>query len=544
MRKFIIATLIATIAISCSNINLEKTQSSFVNAKSVGGFCTFNPDSAVSYTNFLLIIDYSGSNSDTDPKKKRVEKALEFYNQFRDRDYTRWGILTFDSSADAIINEGGDKNPIFSDDETVIDAGFATLKRKSQNGSSTNYSSAIDMAQEAINNQNAKNPTEKNYYAIFFLTDGMPNSGTTSTGGLVSKVAQLVAPGDIYFSAGYYGATSSSAEDKIRKMAEAGHGKFANFDKGDAVNFNDLLIGGETLEAWILKKDTFFVYNMNSAICEDHNYDTDSDADGLCDKDEVKYNLDPLNRSTPQKDKDGVEYDTGYSDYFYYITVIKGKRELPKCAETDRADEDLDLLNKCEEDLLSNLSPSGTEWPKGMVWTTGNPVDPDTDNDGVIDGLEAFVFRNHLGWALDDRINQVWDGDKEIAFRQIQMHRNPLEDDQNAVVYDSKIELQSDIGDGRACYNFQQEHLKLYEVPAVEKTHPLLKHGANENVILVYFIQTKFKDPNGKGIYMTSFQKLDVNYKEHASMGSAAGLKVENKMFAPYEVYKKVGKFE
>ncbi len=535
---------VALIAISCSNFNLEKTQAPFVNAKSVGGFCTFDPDSAISYTNFLLIIDYSGSNSDTDPKKGRVAKAIEFYNQFRDRDYTRWGIVTFDSKAEAIINDGSSKNPIFSDDSTVVDAGFEKLKKKSQNGSATDYSSAISMASNAIATQNAKNPNEKNYYAIFFLTDGMPNEGTTSDSGLVSEVGQLVAPGDIYFSAGYYGDSSSSAENKIKKMANAGHGKFANFDNGDAVNFNDLLIGGETREAWILKKDTFFVYNMNSAICEDQTYDTDSDSDGLCDRDELKYGLDPLNRSTPQKDKDGVTYDTGYSDYFYYITVIKGKRELPKCPETDRTDEDMDLLNKCEEDLLSNLSPTGTEWPKGTVWTKGNPVDPDTDNDGVIDGLEAFVFRNHLGWALDNRINQLWDADKEIAFRQIQLHRNPLETDAGATEYDTHIDLQSDIGDGRACYNFRQEHLKLYEVPAVEKTHPLLRHGANQNVVLVYFIQTKFKDPNGKGIYMFSFQTLDVDIRTQASMGSAAGLQVENKMFSPYEVYKKVGKFE
>ncbi len=547
IKHVCLALLVAVIAISCSNFNLERVPGQTINATSVGGFCTFNPESSIAYTNFLFVIDYSGSNSSegTDPKKRRIDKAYEFYTANKMTNYMRWGILTFDSDAEAIINDGNRNNPIFTDDETIVENAFNTLRRKGHGGS-TNYADAIDLTGSAIAKNNAIDPGQKNLYAVFFITDGEPNVGNPQdTNGLVTKVGQLIAPGDIYFSAAFYGRKSASAEDRIRRMAEAGHGKFANFDKGENVNFNDLIVGGETIEAWILKKDTFFVYNLNSAICEDQRYDVDSDADGMCDRDEVTYNLDPLNRSTPQKDKDGNLYDTGYSDYIYYLTVMKGKRELPKCDEKGRLDADMDLLNDCEEAILSNLSPSGTEWPKGNVWTSGNPVDPDTDNDGVIDGLEAMVFRNHLGWAMDDRINQVWDGDKEIAFRQIQLHRNPLENDAGtAFEYDTKIDLQSDITDGRACYNFKQDKLKLYPVQAVEKTHPLLRHGANENVILVYFIQTKFKDPNGKGIYMSSFQILDANAEEQSSMGSAAGLKVENKMFTPYEVYKKVGKFE
>lgn len=532
--------LILTFTVSCSDVHLAKIAPGVANAVSKGSFCTYDPEEKLSYTNYLFIIDYSGSNSSTDSKKIRVDKALQFYQSKKDDPYIRWGAIGFDSNPRAMIYETNKNEPIFSDDPAIVDAGMARLK-KERHGGSTNYSDTIDMATDAIQKDMAQNKRD-DHYIVFFLTDGEPNQGVTSTSGLAQKVQNLVQlkKGKVFFSAAYYGGQGDP--NKLKAMAEAGNGKFLELNKADNLNFADLLPPGPQKEAWILKNDAFFVYNINSAICErtGNTYAADSDADGVCDLDEIYYGLDPTKRSTPQKNEKGEMLDTGYSDYFQ-LAQIQGKIILPKCDDPKmRLDEDNDLLNECEENMLINLTPVGTEY-KDYTWTHSNPKDPDTDNDGIIDGLDAVVFRKHFGWALDNRVDKDWDGEGISAFRQVQQHRNPLEEDRNAKAYDV---LLNPIGveNGRSCFGYSQSSLPLYDVLDVKDSdvHPSARRKSKENVILVYFMQTKFNDPNGKGMYMYSFQRLKVDSSYNGAIGTAAGLQVKDSVFTNYETYLKL----
>src|SRR5690606_2579437 len=191
-------------------------------------------------------------------------------------------------------------------------------------------------------------------------------------------------------------------------------------------------------------------------------YAADSDADGVCDLDEIYYGLDPLKRSTPQKNTDGVLVDTGYSDLFL-LAQIQGKITLPLCNDpAKRLDLDNDLLNEREEAAVQNLTPFGTAY-KEVKWTRSNPLDPDTDNDGILDGLEVRAFRNHIGWALDNRVDKDWDGEGVSAFRQVQQHRNPLEPDRGEKAYDVTI-TPIGIENGRSCFDYSQTSLPLYDV--------------------------------------------------------------------------------
>ncbi len=532
--------MIALFTASCSDVNLSPLQQAPANAVSKGSFCTLDPEEKITYTNYLFIIDYSGSNSSTDRRKTRVQKALAFYTEKNQMPYVRWGAIGFDDDSYGMIYETNENEPIFSDDPTLVSAGIQRMQSKGHSGS-TNYSETIDMAISAIEKDMLQNKRDDNY-VVFFLTDGEPNRGDTSTEGLVRRVQNLVSlkAGKVFFSSAYYGGQGDP--NKLKAMAEAGNGKFLEFNNTDTLDFDELLPPGPVQEAWVLKNDAFFVYNLNSAICErtGWTYAADSDADGVCDLDEIYYGLDPTRRSTLQRNTDGLLVDTGYSDLFL-LAQLQGKITLPLCNDPEkRVDLDNDLLNECEEAVVQNLTPFGTEY-KEMKWTRSNPLDPDTDNDGIIDGLEVRAFRSHFGWALDNRVDKDWDGEGLSAFRQIQQHRNPLEEDRGERSYDVTI-TPLGIENGRSCFSYAQTSLPLYDVMDVNTAlvHERARRGSNENVVLVYYVQTKFKDPNGKGIYMHSFQKLKVNTSYNGAIGTAAGLQVKDSVFYPYETYKEV----
>ena len=527
--------------VRCSDVSLNKIAPSTQNAVSKGSFCTYNPEEKLTYTNYLFIIDYSGSNSSTDRRKTRVEKALAFYTEKKDLPFVRWGSIGFDDDPKAMIYETNNQEPIFSDDPAIIDPGLQRMRSESHSGS-TNYSDTIDMAAEAISKDMQQNKRDDNYI-VFFLTDGEPNRGDTSTAGLVRRVQNLVGlkTGKVFFSSAYYGGEGDP--NKLRAMAEAGNGKFLEFNNTDTLDFAELTPLGPQKEAWILKNDAFFVYNLNSAICEraGYKYAADSDADGVCDLDEIYYGLNPVKRSTPQRNADNVLVDTGYSDYFI-LAQIQGKIILPNCPNDAewRSDVDNDLLNECEENIVVNQTPSGTEY-KEFVWTKANPLDPDTDNDGIIDGLDTFAFRKHFGWALDNRVDKDWDGEGTSAFRQVQQHRNPLEEDRTSKGYDVTLNPIG-IENGRSCFSYSQSSLPLYDVLDVKDSdvHPKARRGSNYNTVMVYFIQTKFKDPNGKGMYMHSFQNLKVDSNFNGAVGTAAGLQVKDSVFSLYETFKRI----
>lgn len=529
--------VMALFTTGCSDITLTRGASLPSNAVSKGSFCTLNPEESLAYTNYLFIIDYSGSNDDTDPARARVAAALDFYNQKVGVSYIRWGSIAFSDDPRALIYETSDQEPIFTDDPALLQEGIDRMQNEPHEGR-TNYSDTVDMAADAIIRDRELTGRQDNYI-VFFLTDGEPNQGDTSTEGLVRRVEDLVgiSPGKVFFSSVYYG--GQGEPDKLQAMAAAGGGKYLEIENADTLDFADLLPPGAQKEAWILKNDAFFVYNLNSAICEKagYIYAADSDADGLCDLDENFYGLDPVKRSTPRYNAAGVLEDTGYSDYFQ-LAQMQGKTTLAPCVgEERRSDLDGDLLNDCEEAALINFTPYGTEY-KDREWTQANPKDPDTDNDGIIDGLDAVAFRKHFGWALDNRVDKDWDGEGISAFRQVQQHRNPLEEDSSSKSYDVRINPIG-IDNGRSCFTYNQSSLPLYKLLPVNDAdvHPKARRASNQNVVMVYYVQTKFKDPNGKGIFMSSFQNIYADSTYNGALGTAAGLQVNDSVFSPYETY-------
>ena len=60
-----------------------------------------------------------------------------------------------------------------------------------------------------------------------------------------------------------------------------------------------------------------------------------------------------------------------------------------------------------------------------------------------------------------------------------------------------------------------------------------LVHAAGENIVLVYYLQTPEKDPNGKGVLRYSYQKL--KFKD-AVVGNGAGLQFAEPNFQTYKI--------
>jgi hypothetical protein len=473
----------------------------------------------------MFVMDKSGSNGQTDPGAiKRANNIEAFYNKNKDFPYYRWGMVGFQGSgAAAYISEGGDDYPIFTDQEPLVRGALARLR--GPEGGATPYGAALQVTRQAIITDLQKYPQDDAVYMVFFVSDGEPTDVSDSE--IINKyVKDLLnaSPDKVYLSTAFYGPNGLDAEDLLRKMAQAGKGKYVNFNNTDKLDFKDLIVG-PSAEPWQLKK--LLVYNINAGFCEDGKVDVDSDGDGLCDRDELKYpGFDPQNR---------FSFLDGYGDFFHWRKVKFGE-SLPKC--DDRKDEDFDLLTNCEEAYIRNRNA-----PDGIP-QTGDPLDPDTDRDGYVDGVETFVyFVRTLALAMDplNVKESLHDNEKDDAGTQMSQHRNPLIIDPDAISYDTTVQPSGINSNGQTCYEFSQSVLPLYPTLEVkgEQTLSHLAHGPDENVVLLYYLQVPQSEPNGPGVYRYSYQVLTSTEDPGSPYGGAVGLKVSDLVFSSYIVPKR-----
>ena len=381
---------------------------------------------------------------------------------------------------------------------------------------------AFSLANELIEND-INQFGEGSKYVIFFISDGrIAVNKPLSVSSLVDR------RDNVYVSAGYYGPEDLASIQLLENIAEVGNGNFVNFQKGQSWDISTLLLTQKPdVIPWSLKE--FLVYNLNAGFCLDGKVDVDSDSDGMCDRDELTMNsvyseklsaegnlFDPTNR---------FSFGDGYGDFFHWLRFRYPGKTLPNCV--NRSDEDFDLLTACEENEIRN-SGNGND-------LRGDPKSFDTDKDGIIDGIETFVYfasQNTGGAtrytaALDPHnLDNNPDGEENVSI-QIRQHRNPwFKDAHINLAYDTTISpYQSAKND---CYWFSQSSLPIYQTLEVGEgnTLPGLEHGAGENSIMIYYIQVLQSKPAEQGVFKYSFQKLKDN--------SISGLKVRGDTFNEY----------
>ena len=444
-------------------------------------------------------------------------------------------ITFYDVRADAIFSATINSRtvPIFNPSSSDF-LSKATAALSHCSGCKTPYQPALRAAEEAIKYDRAICPTHKSTYFLFFLTDGAPtdrdycvNQSDAYCKYSVSKYGaafnihkyvnvnpiyvdierlldtSIVKTRNVYLSSAYYGHHVPTLETFVEEMANRGKGRYVNFRNQPTLDFNSLLVA-PAVESWSLRDQLLMVHNATATICEDGKVGADSDVDFLCDRDELRYGLDPTNRfSVPIAYKDYADLWYGYGDYFR-LQAIKFNGSLIPC--TDRTDEDRDLLTYCEETYyIANDNPLGT------VEKEGHPEQSDMDRDGFLDGIELSMFRQG-GFALDSsNTHRSFDGEREDAGTQVRQHRNPLVEDSQAHRFHFNLEPDHFTEEGEECFSYTQSNLQVHNTMAVKKGRTLegLEHAAGENVILSYYTQTLRSEPGKQGVLHYNVQKVN-----------------------------------
>lgn len=508
----------------CSEVRISPGDEALTNLSSKGTICTEVPQEIGQYSNVMFVVDKSGSNvtggnGGTDPNKEIRGNAIQdFFARHRDNPYIKWGLVEFHNDrAKSYVPEQGGPNLYFTEDALVMEQAIAAFLAEPDSGG-TPYRQALNLTTSAIRAEFQREEELIANYNIIFLSDGEPTDYQNDQA-LYTDVANLVniSRGNIHLSTVYYGPPNPGAEIRLETMAEVGLGMFQNTNIDPLIQIDDLIVGRSSSEPYLIKK--FGVYNLNAGLCDDGSVGSDSDADGLCDKDELRYNqlyandpvraqrmngrlFDPVNRNS---------FDDQFSDSFYYRYIVYNEALPVGCMNDD--DDDIDLVNNCEEKFLFNQNPQGpTEsWTQRMI-ERGKEADSlnfDSDGDGVLDYLEFIFFKNKSTAMNYNNLFERTNGhDNEYL---IMNHLNPL-NPMSSKPYQGSFKRVDPNSEGQNCYQYSQKNLTLYQTRSVASVQTSgyyqLAHGTNENIVLIYFIQTPEYAPHSKGFLRYSFQKL------------------------------------
>lgn len=504
---------------NCDNARLKMIEKA-VEKTSAGKICADPPNTQSSYTKVMFLVDKSGSNGTTDPQKTyRHDTIRAFWDIHKNNPNVSWGFVAFNGNQSlAYINDGSDQSAIFSADQMLFQAALDRLRTDGDNGA-TPYKTAIQMTRSAIVKDQMDNPGQNSMYLIIMITDGEPTDygSPPDDTAIYRDIADLVTVARSTFSTVYYGPNNPTASNRLRNMAMTGLGKFLDTNLDGRIPLDEL-IGVTSSEPWRIKE--FVVANLNAAPCDDGTMGVDSDADGLCDRDEIRYNTEfakdlskrgRMNLGTlgqafdPQKRN---SFHPVYSDAFFYRYIVFNEMLDNSC--TDTTDEDRDLLNLCEERFMRNGTPLGPtgNWTDKMGMDS-DPFNFDSDGDGFIDSFEFFMTRNKSGGMDHGNRAYLFDGFRlDEIFLQYRNWRSP----KSAVPYQRFWRPYVDTDTGQHCGDFQISNISVY------KTLPLtfagamgradLVHDAEENTLLFYFVQAPEKDPNAPGELRYHFQKV------------------------------------
>ncbi|MBX9766784.1 MAG: hypothetical protein K2X47_05885 [Bdellovibrionales bacterium] len=545
------------IAQACSNVRLVPGGTPSLTAQGTGEVCTRSPSDISRSTKFLFVVDKSGSNANanggnppSDPQNVRRAGNIErFFNSelARGAQGQKWAMVGFNGGNASRFYTPDPQE--FSDVEARFRGSIAKL-RGDADANATPYQAALGVTSDIIRKDIADNPTDESYYMIFFMSDGVPTDlGQAGVAGLENTIKTMmkIRPGRIFMSTVFYGPPVAAAIDTLSKMAEFANGKFINLEQNENFDFGELVVR-PSKEPWQFKQSDLVVYNLNAGFCMDGTVDVDSDADGACDKDEVKYGLDPTARfsltdshdpgnpnvAVSQRRGTARNMTQGVGDFFRMREILVPGATLDSCPsggdtlEDGRSDEDGDLLTKCEERIITNGSPAGTER------RNGDPKNPDTDGDGFLDGIEVFATSRYAT-ALDNRdlVGVSYDGEPEDAATQIREHRHPMMRDPGAFKYDTTLTPRPMNADGQTCYSFAQSRLQVFPTAAAPESKNIkgLGHAGNQNMILSYFIQTPQSDPRAVGTVMSNIQRL-----VYSRADSILPLRLETSLFKAYVV--------
>lgn len=290
-------------------------------------------------------------------------------------------------------------------------------------------------------------------------------------------------------------ASSEQETDDVRHMRNiANKGGGVYVDQNQNVNW-ELDLSQE----W--NTNSFVVYNLNAGFCSDGHVGLDSDMDGLCDKDEKR------NSHLGFRPDNRFSINDGFGDYFYWLIYKEGESiELPVCPEEDQEDRDHDLLTACEENFINSIASD--RHPSSLVQLDIN--NPDSDKDGILDGIEVLVYLSTNKLAARDPYNLDETSDGLTEYQKIVKHISPLVPMEDQILYDTS--LLHEKGENGTCHFLKQEKLPLYSTLPVDKNDTLSQISQNQgdNTLLVYTI--KRSKNNKPSIYQFMYRSIQNNF--------------------------------
>jgi hypothetical protein len=537
---------------NCSDVKLEPMakNSSKVSSK----LCLQPPELKKRFSKIVFMMDKSGSNGTTDPDKSRRTNAISnFVDLYRDDPYYKWSLMSFrETEAKSYINDGD--TPVFGD-ATDLDAGLVQTSAE-PDGGGTPYSVALNLIKTLIKEDMKRNPDEDSVYNIFYLSDGRPTDGcaTADCPLILGEVASIVSldRSSIFLNTVYYYAANIDAAAKLglEEMAKVGGGTSVDAGNGEPIIFQPVKTGDRP-EPWVMKGSKIIVYNMNAGFCRDGFVGVDSDADGICDADEIYYNTiykDQLEELYPGKEFDPLNRNSlheDYSDAFVWKFDLTATGGGLSACNAKRPDEDHDFLNSCEELLLKdqkNANGPDMVWDEELKADGGAASEKNFDSDGdlFLDILEFFAFRleNGISAAVDyaSKDTEIRGVTLEQIMYEHRHFRNADRDDLTSVYDIETVPEGIDDTTGQQCYGFRFDRVPTYPTKAVSKEQVSgiedLVHGNNENLFLFYFIATPEDQRHGKGILYHQIQNI------YLGSSAAYGLKMSD--FRTYKAPKRV----
>ena len=559
---------------NCTQVSLNIEPEVF-SSRHPSEFCLSTPSAKNVYNNILFVIDKSGSNGEhTDSITQMTHPgndldmtvrghAIENYlSDHEDDPYYRWGFIYFSGTEiSSFINDGNANLPTFGSAQKMRQALQKFYNHVDDNG--TRYGLALDMATSAIKSDLDKHADaidEEHIYTIFFVSDGRPDADDggpilSATDPRVEKIkalkdesrARFISLSSVFYNnPGPWSSDSTTAINGLKLMADVGGGTFSEVNNG-RINFENLKVG-EIPEAWRIKKNRLIVFNLTSAACSDGSIDADSDVDGICDKDEIKYNSDSIFASrlgTSKKfdPKNRNSFSSAYNDSFYWkFELMPTGSGLIECG-ISQPDEDFDFLNSCEESMIYDSKANGPFDGWLIPGNVANKKNPDSDGDVFLDWIEFSWLRLDSAFSAPVNYTSTFDqyAPNITADMVMAEHRNML----NAALfdktsYDTTLKFTRFNEKGENCYSFDQKQLALYNTLAIKDKSMIggyesLVHQAGENKILIYFIAVKDQSPNDEGVLFHTIKTF--SYSGAATEDSDPELSISPDL-KEFDVYK------
>ena len=532
-RILILSAIWLVITVSCNAIRVGEAFSVLNSVRIVTDeqplFCTDSNDHRVHESKILFIVDYTRSNKKSDPNRSiRVDGIRNIISKSQNGDFVKYGFITFSNTIFSPLTSYDMVE--FTSDPLKIDRTLTTLSQTEDKGRKK-YKDVLDVIQKTVEQDQHQTHSLFTDYYLFFISDGYNVSQKEEQQFNQQLQLWMHSTENVQFHSIYYGNyqnrrpsflqtvkkggvalvktwffiesnlipfglhssrllpddPSEETDDVsfLKRISQSGRGQYTDYNKDPYVSLR--------LSSSHFPVQQFLVYNLNAGFCLDGYVGTDSDADGLCDKDEIEaQGFYPDNR---------FSFNDGYGDYFHWLNLHRNTGSLTPCS--DRSDPDYDLLTNCEEQYLNS------------IYSQQEPLqaldihNPDSDGDGLIDGIEALVYLADMSEAPLDphNLQQIQIKGEKNDLEKIVRHLSPFQKEESQQApYDTV--LSSFPQEEGSCYGLEQSVLPTYPTQPVQKNDTLsnLQHEKGENVVFIYSLQTK--TDIHRGVYRFAYQNL------------------------------------